>query len=166
MADDAARTQSRSTLLGTPLTTGGGTPVRARHRATGSVSPPWRRGLAVTAIGSLAVLGSVPAANSAPTDDSEAAAQLIEVDALALDALDAVRTESGNLSAPGPNRANIDAEVLEGLIDLEIGDIGLPLIGDGTNDGLLDLGDAAAAGVLNGYAESPDETSSIAASGA
>ncbi|MEE6295524.1 choice-of-anchor G family protein, partial [Georgenia sp. MJ278] len=99
-----------------------------------------------------------------PTDDSEARAQLIAVDGLGLDVLDAIRTESGNLSSPGPNRADIDAEVLEGLIGLEIGALDIPLIADG-DGGLLDLGGSAAAGLLNGYAASPSDTSSIAASG-
>src|SRR5699024_4182550 len=82
-----------------------------------------------------------------------------------IDVLDAVTTESGNPSDPGANSASIDVDVLNSL-GINLPSIGLPLIGDGTNGGLIDLGDAAAAGLLNGYAASPESTESTAASGA
>ncbi|WP_299276026.1 choice-of-anchor G family protein, partial [uncultured Georgenia sp.] len=105
-------------------------------------------------------------ANSAPTDDSEAAAQLVAVDGLGLDLVEAIRTSAGNLSKPGEHRSTIDVGVLEELIGLEIARFDLPLIGDGTNGGLLDLGDLAAAGLLNGYAAAPGPVTATAASGA
>src|SRR5699024_4265719 len=97
---------------------------------------------------------SNPAANAAEDDDSEARSHLINLDLEALgfeiDVLDAVTTESGNPSDPGANSASIDVDVLKSL-GINLPSIGLPLIGDGTNGGLIDLGDAAAAGLLNGY---------------
>src|SRR5690625_4331729 len=121
-----------------------------------------------TAAGMTAAL-TVPSAFAAPTDDSEAQAHLINLDlsalGLELDVLDAITTDSGYPSDEGANTANIDIGVLNAL-GISIPGIDLPLIGDGTNNGLLDLGEAAAAGVLNGYAASPSAIESLAASGA
>ncbi|UFU03547.1 YPDG domain-containing protein [Ruania suaedae] len=142
----------------------------ARRRARSA----WQRPLAgatamVTAIalGAVGLSGTLTPANAIPSDDSEALAELINLDALGLDAVDAITTESGNPSDPGPNSADIDASVLEGIVGINVGGVTLPLIGNGTaGSGLLDLGDNAAAGLLNGYASSPDFQSSVAASGA
>src|SRR5690625_5104144 len=121
-----------------------------------------------TAAGMVAAL-TVPSAFAAPDDDSEAQAHLINLDlnalGLELDVLDAITTDAGYPSDKGANSANIDVGILNAL-GLTIPGINLPLIGDGTNGGLLDLGDAAAAGLLNGYAASPSAVESLAASGA
>src|SRR5690606_3573993 len=60
----------------------------------------------------------------------------------------------------------IDAALLEQLIGLNLGTLGIPLIGDGTNGGLLNLGPGAGLGLLNGYANAPNATTATAASGA
>src|SRR5690625_2902614 len=121
-----------------------------------------------TAAGMVAAF-TVPSAFAAPDDDSEAQAHLINLDLNALglefDVLDAITTDSGYPSDEGANSANIDVGILNAL-GLTIPGINLPLIGDGANGGLLDLGDAAAAGLLNGYAASPSAVESLAASGA
>ncbi len=121
-----------------------------------------------TAVGMAAAL-SAPSAFAAPSDDSEAEAHLINLDlnalGLDLDVLDAITTASGYPSEEGPNSAAIDVGVLNAL-GITLPGISLPLIGDGDNGGLLDLGDQAAAGLLNGYAASPSEVESLAASGA
>lgn len=112
-------------------------------------------------------------ASADPEDDSEALAQLIDGSVLAgLDAdaltelLAGVTTSSGNPSDPGPNAADIDLSALGDSLTVDIGSVSLPLIGDGTNGGLLNLGDGAAAGLLNGYASSPTGDQSLSASGA
>ncbi|HLR55379.1 MAG TPA: choice-of-anchor G family protein, partial [Actinomycetales bacterium] len=121
-----------------------------------------------TAVGMAAAL-SAPSAFAAPSDDSEAEAHLINLDlnalGLDLDVLDAITTATGYPSEEGPNSAAIDVGVLNAL-GITLPGISLPLIGDGDNGGLLDLGDQAAAGLLNGYAASPSEVDSLAASGA
>src|SRR5690625_252366 len=121
-----------------------------------------------TAAGMVAAF-TVPSAFAAPDDDSEAQAHLINLDLNALglefDVLDAITTDSGYPSDEGANSDNIDVGILNAL-GLTIPGINLPLIGDGTNGGLLDLGAAAAAGLLNGYAASPSAVESLAASGA
>src|SRR5690625_3344707 len=118
-----------------------------------------------TAAGMVAAF-TVPSAFAAPDDDSEAQAHLINLDLNALglefDVLDAITTDSGYPSDEGANSANIDVGILNAL-GLTIPGINLPLIGDGTNGGLLDLGAAAAAGLLNGYAASPSAAESLAA---
>src|SRR5690606_27784618 len=54
--------------------------------------------------------------------------------------------------SPGPHTAAVDADVLGRPLGLRLPGIGRPLIGDGTEPGLLDLGPAAGLGLLNGYA--------------
>src|SRR5690625_4852544 len=121
-----------------------------------------------TAVGMAAAL-SAPSAFAAPSADSEAEAHLINLDrcarGLGLDVLAAITTATGCPSEAGPNSAAIDVGVLHAL-GITLPGISLPLIGDGANGGLLDLGDQAAAGLLNGYAASPSEVESLAASGA
>lgn len=111
-------------------------------------------------------LGSVPAVQALELDESEAAAQLIEADLLSLDLADLIRAESGTPSNPAADNSNIDAALLEQLIGLNRGTLGIPLIGDGTNGGLLNLGPGAGLGLLNGHASAPNATSATAASGA
>ncbi|MEE6281887.1 choice-of-anchor G family protein [Georgenia sunbinii] len=96
---------------------------------------------------------------------SLARAQLIDVDGLSLDVADAIRTDSNSIDSPGANTAEIDADVLQQLVGLDLPGIELPLIGDDNVEGLLNLGNAAGAGLLKGYATSPAQTTSTAASG-
>ncbi len=148
--------------------------------ARSSARAQWRKPLAIATASVAAVaLGAVglthvpPPAAAEPGDDSEALAQLIDgsvlegldADALA-DLVAAVSTESGNPSDVGPNPATIDAALLDETALLDLGLLSLPLIGDGSNGGLLNLGPDAAAGLLNGYAASPTAEESLAASGA
>ncbi|WP_460980171.1 choice-of-anchor G family protein, partial [Pseudactinotalea suaedae] len=73
---------------------------------------------------------------------------------------------SGNPSDLGPNFGEIDAEVLNGLVGLSLPGIGIPLIGDGENTGLLDLGPQAGVGATNAFTSSATPSTSIAAVGA
>ncbi len=97
--------------------------------------------------------------------ESLARAQLIEVDGLGLDVLDVTTTDAEYPADPGPTTSAIDVAALESLVGLEIPALRLPLVGDGSNGGLLDLGDAAGAGLLNGYASATDHSLATAASG-
>ena len=97
--------------------------------------------------------------------ESLARAQLIEVDGLGLDVLDVTTTDAEYPADPGPTTSAIDVAALESLVGLEIPALQLPLVGDGSNGGLLDLGDAAGAGLLNGYASATDHSLATAASG-
>ncbi|MDD9205741.1 choice-of-anchor G family protein, partial [Georgenia sp. 10Sc9-8] len=97
---------------------------------------------------------------------AEASAQLIEAEALSLDVAQAIRTQAEYPDSPGAYRADIDADVLAGLVGVDIEQVSLPLIADGENSGLLDLGEAAGAGALSGYASAPSWDEAAAASGA
>ncbi len=97
--------------------------------------------------------------------ESLARAQLIEVDGLGLDVLDATTTDAEYPDAPGPATSAIDIAALESLVGLELPGLRLPLVGDGNDEGLLDLGEAAGAGLLNGYAATTDYSVASAASG-
>ncbi|MFD1860143.1 hypothetical protein EHW97_04085 [Aeromicrobium camelliae] len=105
-------------------------------------------------------------ASAAPEDPAEGLARVIASDLLTADLADAVSASSGSQTDQGPNAAAIDAEVLNSLIGVQLPTIGLPLIASGGNPGLLDLGDAAAAGALNAASASPADDSSVAAAGA
>lgn len=96
---------------------------------------------------------------------SLARAQLIEVDGLGLDVLDAATTSAEFPQRPGPSRGAIDIAALQSLVGLGIPALDLPLVGDGANEGLLDLGSAAGAGLLNSYAATEDYSVAAAASG-
>src|SRR5690625_2325943 len=132
------------------------TPSRLRRNA--------KRAFAAVAAASLGVVGLAPAAMAQPTDEdvSGALAELIDLDALGLEVVDAIQVGSGYPSEPGPEYSNIDVGLLSAL-QVEIGSLTLPLISDGEAPGLLNLGDA---GALNGYAASPSAATSSAASGA
>ena len=128
-----------------------------------------RRGLASVAGVAAAALAAygvqwAPPAQAAPTDDAEARGQVIisdllgAVDLLALGgALDGY--PSGDPATPVNGTLNVGAL---GLVSLDLGAIQLPLIGDGTNGGLLDLGSLGAAG---SYADAPSSTTSTASAG-
>ena len=94
-----------------------------------------------------------------------ARAQLIEVDGLGLELLDVTTTAAEYPHAPGPATSAVDVDALQSLLALELPALGLPLVGDGTNSGLLDLGPSAGAGLLNGYAAAADHSTATAAAG-
>src|SRR5690625_3174284 len=131
------------------------TPSRLRRNA--------KRALAAIAAASLGVVGLAPAALAQPADDdvSGALAELIDLDALGLEVVDAIQVGSGYPSEPGPEYSNIDVGLLSAL-QVEIGSLTLPLISDGEAPGLLNLGEL---GALNGYSASESPYTSSAASG-
>ncbi|MBO3662968.1 Ig-like domain-containing protein [Microbacterium stercoris] len=131
---------------------------RARKRGFAGVA-----GVVAAALASYGIQGALPA-QAAPTDDSEARGQVIisdllgAVDLLALGgALDGY--PSGDPATPVNGTLDVGAL---GLVSLDLGAIQMPLIGDGTNGGLLDLGSLGAAG---SYANAPSSTTSTASAG-
>ncbi|MFC7465360.1 choice-of-anchor G family protein [Brachybacterium sp. GCM10030252] len=116
--------------------------------------------VASVATAGLALL-SAPPALAAPTDDSEALGQVINADALGLDAADLGTSQSGNPSDPGPYANPLNVAALE-TVNLDLGSISLPLISDAEGSGLLYLGEA---GTLSSYATSPSPNSSTASAG-
>ncbi len=130
-----------------------------------AASPLARSALAATLIISGGLLGS-GAAGAAASDEAEAHAQLIDADLLTADLADAIRAESGYPSDPTEDTSGIDAALLDQFVTVELPSLGIPLINNGTNDGLLYLGDGADLGLLNAYAYAPDPNTATAASGA
>ncbi|GAA4912870.1 choice-of-anchor G family protein [Nesterenkonia rhizosphaerae] len=104
--------------------------------------------------------GLAPAHAYSPEDPSQARAELINLDALGLDVLDAGSSESSWPTDPGGAPQNIDVEAL-GLIGIQLPALGLPLIGE---NGLIDL-DGETLGLLGTWADSPSATESHAAVG-
>src|SRR5699024_7739723 len=133
------------------------TPTRLRRHG--------KRAFAAVAAASLGVVGLAPAAAAAPSEDdlSGALAELIDLDALGLEVVDAVQVGSGYPSEPGPEHSDINLGALDDALEVQIGGLTLPLLTDGEEPGLLQIGEA---GALNGYAASPSAISSTAASGA
>ncbi len=133
----------------------------ARRRPRGLIAT------AAIAVASVFGIGIVaPPAVAAPTDQSEAYARLIDTNLLGVDLLDLITAQSAYPSSPGEHRASIDASVLDGLIGVSLPGLSLPLIGNGSNGGLLDLGASAQAGVLGGVANASSPVDAVAASGA
>lgn len=124
------------------------------------------RGVVAVAVAALVLAGAATPAAAAPTDSSESAAQLVDGDLLGTGFLTAVTTQAGNPSDAGPRSASIDAGVLGGLATVSLGSVSVPLVDDGSGSGLLDLGGASGAGLLNGYAAAPNPYQATAASGA
>lgn len=128
-------------------------------------SPLARSALAATLIISGGLLGS-GTADALASDQAEAHAQLIDADLLTVDLADAIRAESGYPSDPSEDISGIDAALLDQLVTVELPSLGIPLINNGSNDGLLQLDDGADLGLLNAYAYAPDANTATAASGA
>nr|WP_227993333.1 YPDG domain-containing protein [Pseudactinotalea sp. HY160] len=140
----------------------------------------WRRpaviataSAAALSLGAIGLAGGFPPASAATGDESEAQARLIDGSLLSSldvtlldDLLAAVTTEAGNPSDAGPNNGSVDVGALADNLAVDVGSISLPLIDDGANGGLLDLGVGAGLGVLNGYAAAPNGQEAHAASGA
>ncbi|WP_194928672.1 YPDG domain-containing protein [Pseudactinotalea sp. HY158] len=128
---------------------------------------------AALSLGAIGLAGGFPPASAATGDESEAQARLIDGSLLSSldvtlldDLLAAVTTEAGNPSDAGPNNGSVDVGALADNLAVDVGSISLPLIDDGANGGLLDLGVGAGLGVLNGYAAAPNGQEAHAASGA
>ncbi|GEM_PF-2246338 len=126
-----------------------------------------RRGTVLALVAAVIGCAGVTTAAAAPGDDAEAIAQLVDADLLGRDLADAVTASAGYPSDPGPDAAPVSASVLGGgLAQISIGGVTLPLVGDGGGAALLDLGEAAGAGALNGYGSTPTGYQAAAASGA
>ncbi|HEY0217449.1 MAG TPA: choice-of-anchor G family protein [Cellulomonas sp.] len=131
----------------------------------GAVRRRGGRAVAALTAGTMIAIGSAPVASAAPTDQSEAIAQLVDVDVLGLGLLDALGNTSGYPSDPDVDNGPADVAALSGLLNVTIGGVVLPLIG-GPGQGLLDLGEASGAGIVNGFAHAPTPYQAAAASGA
>ncbi|WP_193105832.1 choice-of-anchor G family protein, partial [Brachybacterium sp. FME24] len=105
---------------------------------------------------------SVPPALAAEDDLSEALGRVINADALSLDLADAGTSASGFPSDAGPNANPLNVGALDAL-NLDLGTLTLPLVGDENNVGLLHLGEV---GAVSSFAESPDGMTSTASAGA
>ncbi|MFJ2619391.1 choice-of-anchor G family protein, partial [Glutamicibacter sp. NPDC087344] len=106
----------------------------------------------------------VTTAFAAPAEDSEAFGQVINVDALGLDVANAGYSFSSFPSAPNtPNgeRDQLTLSALEGLVDLQLPTLDIPVIGE-DGSGLLDLGQA---GVLSSFSIAESATSARSSSG-
>ncbi|MDO9377759.1 MAG: choice-of-anchor G family protein [Nocardioidaceae bacterium] len=132
-----------------------------------AMHPVQRRSLAkrmVASIGALAVVAAAvlpaSAASAAPNDQSEALAQVVRSNLLSAAQLADVGTaQTASSGARDVDNEPLNAALLSAL-GLQVGNVQLPLVGSGTNGGLLRLGNA---GVLNSYALSQGRTSTAAA---
>ncbi|WP_312172007.1 choice-of-anchor G family protein, partial [Microbacterium sp.] len=99
-----------------------------------------------------------------PNDPSVAQGQIIQLPAPLLGGLDIAalgHTITSNPAAAGPELGGLDVSLLQTL-GIQVGAVNLPLVSDGTNSGLLQLGDLGAA---QSYSSSPSQTQSTASSG-
>ncbi|PQZ87706.1 hypothetical protein CQ018_17290 [Arthrobacter sp. MYb227] len=125
--------------------------VKNQSKRNGKRSFSVSRRLVAGAVASSLVILPATSAFAAPADNSEAIGQLIDTNLLKQDLLDAVKSTAGDISDPGPNQKK-----------LALGGIELPLISNGTNNGLLDLGSV---GLLSSYAAAPNAQTAKAAAG-
>ncbi|OCG73591.1 Ig-like domain-containing protein [Microbacterium sediminis] len=136
----------------------------SRRNARGASSRIGRRALAVTAsvtAASLFVGGT--AAVAAVSDESEALGQVVAVDLLTPDLLEASTAWTGYPSDPDEEPTPLNLGALNGITLSLGGGIGLPLISGPGGDGLLDLGEL---GAVSSYAASPPGNTSTASAGA
>ncbi|WP_158539329.1 choice-of-anchor G family protein [Renibacterium salmoninarum] len=111
---------------------------------------------------SLVALPLAGTAVAVPTDQSEGQAQVLRSDLFAnIPVANLGFTNTGNPSNPGPSSTPLNLGLLVNE-NVNLGSLTLPLIGNGTNGGLLNLG---ALGALNSYSTSPSGTKSSASSG-
>ncbi|MDN5823110.1 MAG: choice-of-anchor G family protein, partial [Micrococcaceae bacterium] len=119
-----------------------------------------KRILAGTMVSSL-LMFQTGIASAADTDVSEARGQVISSDVLSLDLLEAATSEAGVPSNPGEHYEPLNVGAL-GAVNLTLPSLQLPLIDDGSGNGLLDLG---ALGALHSYAEATEPTKATASAG-
>ncbi len=135
----------------------------------------WRRAsrpVAFTTAAALAVAGvatGVAASNAdqrtLPTGEVSAAhSHFLYVPGLGLDVAGAGVADTKFSSGTASSSEALNVALLNGLADLNLGTLSLPLLTDGSAPGLLDLGSNI--GLVQSYAISPSEVSSISASGA
>src|SRR5690606_32966494 len=105
--------------------------------------------------------GNAVFANTVDTDaESASHAHGIYVEGLGLEVAGSAFTQSEFPDDAGPNGDSLNLTLLEGLIDLDLGTVELPLIAPVLGgDGLLYLGDL---GALSSRSESSSRTSSTA----
>nr|WP_201468687.1 choice-of-anchor G family protein [Microbacterium hydrocarbonoxydans] len=123
----------------------------------------------VTAAAVVLASALVPSAANAldaanPNDPSVAQGQIIQLPAPLLGGLDIAtlgHTLTSNPAAAGPEPGSLDITALEAL-NIQVGAVNLPLLTDGTEPGLLQLGDL---GATQSFSSSPTQTQSIASSG-
>ncbi|WP_285727246.1 choice-of-anchor G family protein, partial [Psychromicrobium xiongbiense] len=120
------------------------------------------RSLAVLTLGALIAAPLTSTAVAAPTDQSEAQGQILRSSLLSASLADLGTATTGFPSSPGPSTGALNVSALSAL-NVNVGSVALPLLSNGTNNGLLNLGGL---GALNSYASSPNGTTSTAASGA
>ncbi|MGP4990231.1 choice-of-anchor G family protein, partial [Glutamicibacter ardleyensis] len=120
-----------------------------------------RRVLAGAVVTALFTAPTVTAAFAAPTDDSEAFGQVINVDGLGLDVADAGYSFSANPSSKSLQKNPLNLSALNGVVDLTLPTINLPVISD-DGSGLLELGQA---GALSSYAIADTATHAKGSSG-
>ncbi|MGL3805203.1 choice-of-anchor G family protein [Paeniglutamicibacter sp. R2-26] len=96
------------------------------------------------------------------TDQSEALGQVISSELLSLDLLETAISQAGYPTLVGPNSDPINLSLLE-LLGINVGTLALPVIDNGTNNGLLNLGSL---GTLNSFGASPSGTQAKSAAGA
>lgn len=118
-------------------------PPLTRRRRT----PLLRGVVASVATASLTLLG-LPAL-AAESDQSESLGRVVNADVLALDLANAGTSQSGFPSDPVENSDPLNVGVLGDAVELDLGTVTLPLIGDENGAGLLHLGEV---GAVSGYA--------------
>ncbi|MEV8339353.1 choice-of-anchor G family protein, partial [Leucobacter sp. NPDC077196] len=119
----------------------------------------------MTALASASAFGMTAAAADvqAPSAEAESAGHGhgLWIDGLGLDVASTASTSTEFPDVPGPATNGLDLELLQSAT-VNANGINLPLLSDGTNGGLLALGDL---GALSSFSTSPSATSSIASSG-
>lgn len=115
-------------------------------------------------VSAFAGLGSAATADERPTDaESAAHAHMLWLEGIGLDVAGAGVTETEFAGTAATDDSELDVSLLEGLVDLNLGSIDLPLIKPGEDGaGLLHLG---ALGVAGSHSESSSPTQSLAATG-
>ncbi|MET1133534.1 MAG: choice-of-anchor G family protein, partial [Aeromicrobium sp.] len=109
------------------------------------------------------LLTSALADDVALPGDSAAHGHGLFVEGLGLDVAGVARSEANSATAPGPSADDLDARVLEGLVDLNLGTVELPLITPTEGgDGLLYLGDL---GTMSSRAAAASPTNAVSSSG-
>ncbi|MFK4759615.1 choice-of-anchor G family protein [Microbacterium sp. ZW T5_45] len=140
--------------------------LRRRRRIGGGIA-------AATAGAVILTSALVPMAASAldganAEDPSVAQARILDLDADLLAGLDLAaigETFTSYPSAPGTPAGDVgslDVNLINDAVLLDLGNIQLPLLDNGTNNGLLSLGNA---GALSSFSVSPSSTQSTAAAG-
>ncbi len=133
---------------------------------TGGPPSRWKRNTTRLLAGGVVasvVLAPLQGAVAAPTDLSEARAEVLSGSLLTTGLAGVGLAGSGFPSDSGPNGSAINAQLLE-AVQVDLGSVRVPLISPVSGaGGLLSLGQA---GVLNSYSASPSATKSSASAGA